>query len=409
MADTNRVALAYQKETAFAEALGANVAWKALRTTGENAITNMEYVTSNELRSDRQIVDRIRQNISASGPINGELSYAAWDDFLEWALLSDATWPAMITVSVTASTNNVTVATAGGNSTITAASSVWISGGLSATTDVGRWISFDGGSSGLAANKRYWRIVSVSATVITVNGVMSAETLTTGTVTVKRGKYVTNGVTASSMALFRQYTDLGGEFEVFSGMMIDTMGLELNSSGIITCNFGMVGKRGVSTTTGGSTVYPTGSGTATLTPAPTNAVMNSVDHVPLILEAAASTACTQFSVNLNNNLRARQQIGTLGAISVGTGECDVSGRFLQYYATKAIMDEYLNATPSEVSLALQETGLGDNAYVLDFPQLKFTAGRRVAGGKNQDVIGEMEWMAYMDPTLGFTFQIASWT
>jgi hypothetical protein len=134
--------------------------------------------------------------------------------------------------------------------------------------------------------------------------------------------------------------------------------------------------------------------------------MNPVDDVVAIFENKASFGSTRFAFNLRNNLRARLQIATLGAISLGSGTVNIEGTVNAYFESKATMDRYLNFSITNLAIIFDDaTG---TSYVVDFPSVKFTSGRRVAGAINTDVIAEMAFTAFRDATEGITVRIARW-
>ena len=53
------------------------------RVTGGGMQTMQDYITSNEIRPDRQITDRVRVGRRSEGSYNFELSYGSFDDWLE--------------------------------------------------------------------------------------------------------------------------------------------------------------------------------------------------------------------------------------------------------------------------------------------------------------------------------------
>jgi hypothetical protein len=89
MTDANRTGLAYVAETVWGTT-PATPTLKALRFTGESLAASTEFISSNEIRDDRQVSDVVRTNFGASGDINIELSYGAFDDLLEALLFG--TW-----------------------------------------------------------------------------------------------------------------------------------------------------------------------------------------------------------------------------------------------------------------------------------------------------------------------------
>jgi hypothetical protein len=75
-----------------------------------------------------------------------------------------------------------------------------------------------------------------------------------------------------------------------------------------------------------------------------------------------------------------------------------------------MMDYYLNNTAGRFAIGVSDevTGRG-NAKVFDFPNVEFTAGRRVVGGRNQDVIVDLAFQALYDSTDAATMGVHLWT
>ena len=118
LASGNRVKHAKIRETAFG-VTPASPALKNLRVTTSSLNPNIETVTSQELRTDRQIPDQTTVAIKAAGDINFELSFNALDDFIEEALQGVwSTKPAIVNTAAgtpisALSTTTATVASGG--------------------------------------------------------------------------------------------------------------------------------------------------------------------------------------------------------------------------------------------------------------------------------------------------------
>lgn len=93
LATSNRTALRLVKEATFG-ITPATPALKTLRYTGESINFNQSKITSNEIRSDRNVADLIAVSADVSGDISVELSIAAFDDLIEGAFAS--TFPAPV-------------------------------------------------------------------------------------------------------------------------------------------------------------------------------------------------------------------------------------------------------------------------------------------------------------------------
>lgn len=89
MASTSETRLAYVAESTYGTT-PATPAWTEARFTSESLSPNIETVTSNEIRQDRNVADLIQVGQSAGGDVGFELSYSSFDDWLESLMFS--TW-----------------------------------------------------------------------------------------------------------------------------------------------------------------------------------------------------------------------------------------------------------------------------------------------------------------------------
>lgn len=89
MTDTSQTRLAYIAETNYGVTPTTPV-FKNMRYVSESLKSDTEFVSSNEIRPDRNVADVTKVAGAASGDIGFELSYGSFDDFLE-ALLQ-GTW-----------------------------------------------------------------------------------------------------------------------------------------------------------------------------------------------------------------------------------------------------------------------------------------------------------------------------
>lgn len=395
MSDANRVGLAYVVESTYGVTPSGPPTLKNLRWVNESLKQRTGSVTSQEVRADRQVSDLVRTELSAGGDISVELSYGAYDELFEYALESDATWTTAVDFTVNSATINITIAASGSNFTLTRASGSWITDGLSATTSPGKWMRFS--AMTLAANNGYAKVVSVTATVLTVSSLaMSATTQSSGTVSFRQMAEIKNGVLLKSLAIEKSFQDLSNTFSILNGMCIDTLALDASIGSILKGTIGFLGKKEASATAT--------AGTGTNTAAPTNAVMNTIDNITGIFQGGAAFAITKLTLELKNNLRARQQIGTLGAISIGTGTVAVTGSIEAYFTSQAQLDLYRNWT--KTSLAVKLIDSASNAYVIDMPEVILSDGEAVGGGINTDVMAKFTFTAFMDPTELTTLRIA---
>lgn len=385
MSDSNRVNLAFVEESTFGTTPAGPPTLQNLRFTGESLKQDTGSTTSNEIRSDRNITDLIRNALSASGDLNYEFSYGSYDSFLEAGLMS-ADWTAVVTMAAGPS---MTIA----SNVVTRATGSFVTDGFA----VGRWVRMLGWNT--AVNNGYFKISAVAATTLTLTGGTltnqgSAET----DVEIEQGAMITNGTELRSFAIERQFQDLSSEFTVLNGMCIEQISMEIAADQVITGSFAFLGKTEDSATAT--------AGTGTNTAASTTGVMNGIDNVNKVLENGTSFSITGLSLAIKNNLRQRLQVATLGPISIGSGECTATGTLRAYFTSKAIMDKYRDFTATSISLVLVDSA--SNAYVVDFPRVKFSSGQQVAGGKNTDIIADLPFTAYMHATELVTVRIQRW-
>ena len=82
MASSSETRLAYIAESTWGTT-PSSPTWATARMTGESLNPNIENVVSDEIRADRNVPDLVQVGSSAGGDVNFELSYSAFDDWLE--------------------------------------------------------------------------------------------------------------------------------------------------------------------------------------------------------------------------------------------------------------------------------------------------------------------------------------
>lgn len=149
---TARVAIGIAREATFG-VIPSSPVFKAVRQTSSSLSASPQTVTSDEIRSDRQVTDLILVGQQAGGDIAGELSFRGHDDAIEEAL--QGTWSANpVITNATADTEISDVGTA----VVTVAS-----GGAAFVT--GHLVLVSG--MGTAANNKVARVTSSTGTAIT--------------------------------------------------------------------------------------------------------------------------------------------------------------------------------------------------------------------------------------------------
>ncbi len=101
---TNRVKISKVRETTFGVTPTSPV-FKTRRVTSHGLATNPQDIISNEIRSDRQVVDLILTGYQAGGPSAGEASFQTMDEDIEEAL--QGTWATKPVIAVTVSDTEI--------------------------------------------------------------------------------------------------------------------------------------------------------------------------------------------------------------------------------------------------------------------------------------------------------------
>jgi len=406
MSDTNRVKILYGIEGAstYGTSPTGSGEYTTLRLTGESMHQETSTITSAEIRSDRQITDVVRSNLSVAGDTGFELSYS-FAELLLAAVMSDQAAQDFTSI-VTFSPSAELIATESGSKFTEDGT-----GGNFDEMTPGQWILTSGFSKD--ANNGYFKIKTITgsaeAMVMEVYGTLEDEGAS-ATPVMTQGGQVVNGAKQRSYTVQRVHEDItsgtSGRSAAYSGCMIDGMTLSATTEAVVTGSFSWIGAKGVSNDTELGT---------NPVDASTNDVMNSIEDVDGVMEGTdyASKNITAFTMALANNLRPRLEIGTLGAVAIGTGTCNVSGTFQRYYSDATMIDKYLNFNDSALAIVFDD--VDGNAYCFDFPKIVYTSAQRVAGGQNQDLIADMSWEAIRSDTQyggadeDCTIRITKWT
>lgn len=389
-ADANLMNLAYDEETTYGVTDSGPPTLVDVRYTGESLSADTDTTVSAEIRSDRQNPDIVRTNFSASGDVNIELSYGAYDDWLEAAFLSSG-WSNSGALTTVINAQTTIAAVSGSPDSFTDSGNGFVSGGATQY----QWVEVRGFTTN-ATNNGYFKLLTVAAGTIEVYGFNSLISETAGdSVTITMGSQIVQGVTERSFTIEKEYTDVSNLFEVLTGMEIDGFSGTVTAGAISKASFTWIGQDGAS---GTSTV---GDGSNTSSAA--NDVFNGIDNVVGVAVNQTSQSVTQISWALTNNLRARQQIGTLGAVSIGLGSIGLTGTLQSFLEDAVVMNLYLNFTEVPVAWAFEDAA--GNSYIFDVPSVRFTSGQRVAGGRDQDIIADLGWSAKRNSSEDVTFRI----
>lgn len=395
MSEANNVQVSFIEEVTPGTTPTGN--FQKLRVTDESLKVTTKHTRSAELTVDGQVPDVIRQNISAGGDVDGEFSYGAWDTHLQY-LLKSAGWSS----PVTSATLGAIVVTANNPAnTLTRPSGSWITDGIL----VNQWVRVKGYGGGAGQNPADFvaKVTAVAALTLTLSHiVLLGEVPAAGAISVVMGGQIVNGTTLKTITYERHFSDLTAKYNAHPMHIVESLKLDVDTDGIITVKWGHQGQKLVAETTSRSNAADPGVYTA----APTNDVMNAVDHVTAIFENGLSVDLTKIGLDQKRPLRARNRIATLGAISFGMGKIEATFSYEGYFADFTQQTKYINFTATSQAFATKDSG--GNRYVVEYPRVKLTDHANNATGENTDVMQHMTGEAYKHATEGITCRIVRW-
>ncbi len=390
-ADSSRTGLSWVEETTW-DTTPATPEFTYVRFTGESLSYNISNETSNEIRNDSNITDLIQIGAESSGGFTFEASYENPPDALMCAALRSTDFGYDLNDSFSGLTN-IQVAT---TSTYVSAVVSFATAGVQA----GDWIRVSGFA--IAANNGFKLVTNVATTTLTVAQTLVVEAASQAIT--MYGSTVRNSTTDRFFSLMREHGDTADFFK-WSGMMVNNFGIDVAANQIITGSYDFMGGAAVA-----ATVTYDNSGTPTA--APTGEVYSSVSDVATIYIDTTESTLEFMNVGfaVNNNLRGKPAIGTLGNIGVGTGVFDVTGSFSTYFEDQTLYTKFVNGTEFALYFGLHTnttTPGSSDTYIFSFPRCKIeTDSGPQAGSQNQDLMEDIAYRAIYDSTALCTMSIS---
>lgn len=340
--------VAYKKETSWGTLAGNTGAKQLRRVTADFNLTKETY-ESNELRTDRQVADFRHGVRSAEGSLNGELSNKTYSDFMQSLVARD------FTTAPTASSLSITIAASGSLWTVTRAAGSWLTDGFR----VGMVIRLTGGTLNALNSGKNLLIASMTATVLTV-AVMNGSNLqaegpvasTTATAVGKVTYVPATGHTDDSYTIEEWYSDIA-QSEVYTGMKVGSMAVQLPATGLTTVDFSFMGK---DLTQKGTTQYYT-------TPATqgSDGIFAAVNGVVLV-NGAPVALITSADFTVERGMENATAVGSNSVAEIFSGRIRVSGNMSVYFQDATFRGYFDSETPVSIVLALTE----DNTAGADF-------------------------------------------
>ena len=208
-----------------------------------------------------------------------------------------------------------------------------------------------------------------------------------------------NGTTQTSYSIEKKTTDGSTNFfQLYQGMVPNTLELTAESGSFVTGTVGFVGSKINAMQSSGAVL--TSALTTTTQPFTT---VDTNTNVKFNTGAASTTSSdyaeltgvvpTAFSLSFDNGLRAQTQIGTTDLAGIGAGRFTATGS-LTVYANHAdsqtLFNNYINTTRFGMQIQI---GDSTNNYRFYMPEVILTSAQVLAGGNDEDVLMELEFQA----------------
>jgi len=333
------VAVSYKQETVFGTLPGGTGA-KAFRPNSGQLSLAKEPIRSNEVRRDGMSTRGRHGSRSVTGQYAGDLSVGTFDELIQ--AVFRGTFSPAITVTNTAMTSITTTA-----NTIVAAGGSWITQGLR----VGDVIRLTDHSSA-DNNNRNLRITALTATVITVAETLTANATADTSFTITRPKKLIQGMTHRSFTFEEHEIDIDGS-EVFKGVRVGSMQLQMQPNGMCILTFGLVGQD-MEVMTGVAAPYFT---------SPSETVTIGLTAVEAKIRLGGSDVLDVSSIDLTLNLNASGTpvVGSVVTPEVFTNLATVEGTITALKQDVARSQQFLNETELSLHLLFEEheTGAAD--------------------------------------------------
>lgn len=176
---------------------------------------------------------------------------------------------------------------------------------------------------------------------------------------------IKNGVTVHSYTIEKGFptVDVSGFYQVFRGMEVNTLSLNIQGNAPVTGSLDFVG-----------TGYDSGATSiADSTVAPVTGGIFDSYNLNLKEDGVALGIGMSLTLNINNNLNAAFALGSDTAIDVIDGRCVVDGSMSIYFENADIYDKFKDNIESslEVDLISVKGGV-TTTYTIELPRIKYT-------------------------------------
>ena len=188
-------------------------------------------------------------------------------------------------------------------------------------------------------------------------------------------------------------------YNIYTGCTADTLSVTMTAGSEVTASVGLIGK-GVDAAL--NTTEPVGSTYPALTDfnvlrAPGVKGITLDNEAGTLAPLITDSCTTDITLNVTNNGRGIQCLGTLGNKETVLGRFESSVDMTIFFSDNNIMEDFLKQSAMNVTFTIGDADT-DNHYKFTLPKGKLSSETVVAGGTNTDVVNALTFQGLVDTT-----------
>jgi len=378
MSDSNRVAVAAKVEVTPGTAPAGP--YQAINISSTNLNAQKNTAEENTIRSDRNLRNTVMTSMVPQGGFGFDFIYGNLDTFIP-GIMGSALGPAISLAAIAGTVTGAVFAATAGTPFSAVVVGQWLGIKIGTTKYVGKVTAIGGAGAS-----------------ITLAGV----TLPSGAQTLAsvKGQVVRNGTTMLTYTIEKQFADQATKgFFAFTGMVPNVLNLNAQAEQIVTGDLSFLGMNAPvpSDTSISGSAY-----TAAVTNESFAGLSGNIGQFMVggSLILPTDVAIKGVSVAINTN--ARRDVA-INVTNMGWGQFGVTGTLNTYFkGGLAAVDAFFTHADSSFSYVM--TDPQGNICVVSCLNLKYTDFNPQVGGKNQAVMGDLQFAAKLDTATGASFQ-----
>ncbi|NJB67497.1 hypothetical protein GGQ74_001137 [Desulfobaculum xiamenense] len=179
-----------------------------------------------------------------------------------------------------------------------------------------------------------------------------------------------------------------GEFELFPGVLVNSLNLDIKPEAIVTGTFGCIGQ---------NMILSGASVAASTTPANANSAFDAFTGT--LSEGGVSIATvTGVSLTIENGYETGFVVGASRATTKSRQKIKVSGSLDCYYKDASLLQKFLNETVSSLALSLED--VHGNTLSIALPRIKYSGASKDIG--DGPIMEKLSFVALYDETAATT-------